>query len=107
MSDSYQMIELLTTIEFDVWLRRLRDRNARLKITARMLRLASGNPGDVKPIGEGLSEVRVNYGPGYRIYYMRRGPVIIILLWGGDKSTQQQDIAKAKLLASEWKDEQR
>ncbi len=100
------MVELVTTIEFDEWLRCLRDRKARLKITARMVRLASGNPGDVKPVGDGLSEIRINYGPGYRVYFMQRGPFVIILLSGGDKSSQQRDISKAKSLASEWKDEQ-
>jgi putative addiction module killer protein len=75
-----------------------------VRIAARIDRLASGNPGDVKPIGGGLSEMRIDYGPGYRVYFMQRGSVVIILLCGGDKDTQQQDIEQAKALAAEWKD---
>jgi putative addiction module killer protein len=75
-----------------------------VRIAARIDRLASGNPGDVKPIGGGLSEMRIDYGPGYRVYFMQRGSVVIILLCGGDKHTQQQDIEQAKALAAEWKD---
>jgi putative addiction module killer protein len=69
----------------------------------RIRRLGLGNPGDVEPIGEGLSEMRIDYGPGYRVYYMQQGSLLIVLLCGGDKRTQRNDIAKAKLLASEWK----
>lgn len=98
------MVELFKTSEFDEWLRGMRDRRALARITARIDRLALGNPGDVKPIGGGLSEMRVDYGPGYRVYFMRRGPIIIVLLCGGDKSSQQRDINKAKTLAAEWKD---
>lgn len=98
------MIELIKTGDFDEWLRALRDRRAVARITARIDRLASGNPGDVKPIGSGLSEMRIDHGPGYRVYFMQRGPIIIVLLCGGDKSSQQRDIEKAKALAAEWKD---
>lgn len=98
------MIELIKTSDFDEWLRALRDRRAVTRITARIDRLASGNPGDVKPIGSGLSEMRIDHGPGYRVYFMRRGPIVIVLLCGGDKATQQRDIEKAKALAAEWKD---
>lgn len=98
------MIEVIKTTEFDAWLRQLRDRRAALRVIARIDRLASGNYGDVKPIGGGLSEMRIDYGPGYRVYFMRRGLLIVILLCGGDKSTQQQDIKQAKALAAEWKD---
>jgi len=69
----------------------------------RIRRLGLGNPGDVEPIGEGLSELRIDYGPGYRVYYMQQGPILVVLLCGGDKRTQQEDIAKAKSLAAEWK----
>lgn len=98
------MIELIKTSKFDAWLRALRDRRAMVRIAARIDRLASGNPGDVKPIGAGLSEMRIDYGPGYRVYFMQRGSVVIILLCGGNKDTQRQDIEQAKALAAEWKD---
>jgi len=67
-------------------------------------RLSLGNPGDVKPVGEGISEMRIDYGPGYRVYYQRRGMLVAILLCGGDKSTQDQDIVQAKAIAAQWKD---
>lgn len=98
------MIELIKTSVFDAWLRSLRDRQAKVRIAARIDRLASGNPGDVKPIGGGLSEMRINHGPGYRVYFMQRGSIVIVLLCGGDKSSQQRDIEQAKALAAEWKD---
>ena len=66
--------------------------------------MSLGNSGDAKPVGAGISEMRIDYGPGYRVYYMRRGPIVIILLCGGDKSSQQQDIETAKALAAEWKE---
>jgi len=84
---------------YEEWIRNLRDFRARIRITSRVRRLAEGNPGDVKPIGEGCSELRINYGPGYRVYYKCTGNEIIILLCGGDKSTQQVDVIKAKELA--------
>lgn len=98
------MIELIKSVAFDRWLRGLRDRRARARIQARLDRLASGNPGDIKALGGGISEMRIDYGPGYRVYYMQRGPVVVILLSGGDKSSQQSDIAKAKEIAAKWKD---
>ena len=98
------MIELIKSSTFDAWFRGLRDRRAFARIAARIDRLASGNPGDVKPIGGGLSEMRIDYGPGYRVYFMQRGAIIIVLLCGGDKATQQRDIEQAKALAAEWKD---
>lgn len=98
------MIELLQSSEFAKWLTDLRDRNARARIQTRIRRLSLGNPGDVKPIGEGISELRIDYGPGYRVYYMQRGPIIIVLLCGGDKSSQSRDIALAKGIAAQWKD---
>ena len=98
------MIELIRTSAFDRWLRALRDRLAVVRIAARIDRLASGNPGDVKPIGGGLSELRIDHGPGYRVYLMRRGAIIIVLLCGGDKASQQRDIEQARALAAQWKD---
>lgn len=98
------MIELIKTAAFDAWMIGLRDRKAMARIHARLDRLAVGNPGDVKPIGAGLSEMRVDYGPGYRVYFMRRGPILIVLLCGGDKSSQARDIEQAKALAAQWKD---
>ena len=70
----------------------------------RIRRLGHGNPGDAQPIGNGLSEMRIDYGPGYRVYYMQQRSVLVVLLCGGDKSTQQNDIKKAKEIAAEWKD---
>ncbi|HET8636662.1 MAG TPA: type II toxin-antitoxin system RelE/ParE family toxin [Acidobacteriaceae bacterium] len=86
---------------FSLWLRGLRDAQARARIAARVRRLAFGNPGDVRPVGEGISELRIHYGPGYRVYYVQRGAVLIVLLCGGDKSTQKKDIEAAKRLAKE------
>ena len=77
----------------------LNDQRARDLIFIRTKRLSGGNPGDVKPVGEGISEMRIDYGPGYRVYYKDAGKEIIILLCGGDKSTQEQDITKAKKIA--------
>ena len=93
------MIEVRRTAEFDQWINDLRDHVARARIMIRIDRLALGNPGDVKPVGEGISELRIAHGPGYRVYFMQRGDVVVILLCGGDKSTQSRDIAKAKILA--------
>jgi len=84
----------------------LRDRHAAARVQARIDRLAFGNPGDVKPVGSGISEMRIDYGPGYRVYFMKRGAVIIVLLCGGDKTTQQADIEEAKELASTWTEEE-
>ena len=81
------------------WFRRLRDRQARRIIDQRIARLAAGNPGDVQPAGEGVSELRIDYGPGYRIYFVHCGAHLIILLAGGDKDSQQQDIIRARHLA--------
>ena len=100
---SYRMIELIRSGTFDTWLSSLRDRRAVARIAARLDRLAAGNPGDVEPVGDGVSELRINYGPGYRVYFIQRGPVLVILLCGGDKSTQSKDIKQAKVLAAEWK----
>jgi len=93
------MIEIRKTDAFAEWLDSVRDIQARARVQARIERLAAGNPGDVEPIGEGVSELRINYGPGYRVYFKQRGRQIIILLAGGDKSTQAKDIKAALLLA--------
>ena len=93
------MIEIRKTEVFALWLDNLRDIRARARIQARMERLAAGNPGDVKPVSEGVSELRIEYGPGYRVYFRKRGHELIILLAGGDKSTQARDIKTALRLA--------
>ena len=93
------MIEVRQTVEFSEWLDRLKDRRAVERIAQRIVRLQSGLFGDAKPIGKGVSELRVDYGPGYRVYFVQRGAVLIVLLCGGDKRTQQRDIAKAQAMA--------
>ena len=95
------MTEVLQTETFSKWLVKLRDLRARAKIQARIDRLESGNAGDVKPVGEGVSEMRIDYGPGYRIYFIRKGTELIILLAGGDKGSQSRDIQRALDLARE------
>jgi putative addiction module killer protein len=84
---------------------RLRDERTRASIVARLERLAYGLAGDVKPVGQGISELRIDYGPGYRVYFQKRGNTIIILLCGGDKGSQARDIQTAKRLAKEWSEE--
>jgi putative addiction module killer protein len=86
---------------FTVWLDSLRDRQARVRIKKRLDRIEMGNLGDFKPVGEGVLELRITYGPGYRVYFAQTGSMIILLLCAGDKSTQDQDILKAKQY---WKD---
>jgi putative addiction module killer protein len=93
------MIEVRKTDVFVQWLDDLRDIQARARVQARIERLVAGNPGDVEPVGEGISELRINYGPGYRVYFKKRGQELIILLAGGDKSTQAKDIKSALRLA--------
>ena len=93
------MIEVRQTEAFMAWLVGLRDRQARARILARIRRLAAGNPGDVKPVGSGVSEMRISYGPGYRLYFVSRGNTVVILLCGGDKRSQDRDIAQAIELA--------
>ncbi|WP_376711299.1 type II toxin-antitoxin system RelE/ParE family toxin [Pseudochrobactrum lubricantis] len=99
------MIELRQTATFAKWESRLRDKRARTIIAARLMRLAEGLPGDVEPIGEGVSELRIHYGPGYRVYFQKRGNILIVLLCGGDKGSQERDIATAKKLAKEWSEQ--
>lgn len=98
------MKEIIKTSDFDGWLRNLKDRRARARILARIDRLSMGNAGDVKPVGSGVSEMRIDYGPGYRIYFASRGKVLVLLLCGGDKSSQKYDIEKAIRLVKEWQE---
>jgi putative addiction module killer protein len=107
VSYSRHLIEILSTEQFDKWLKKLKDRAGRLRILERIDRLAHGNPGDVKPVGQGVAELRLTYGPGYRVYYLQDGDTVILLLVGGDKSTQQRDISKAHELADEWHADQK
>lgn len=93
------IFEIRQTETYAKWERSLRDSIARASIAARVMRLAHGNPGDVKPIGNGVNELRIHYGPGYRVYFQQRGTMIILLLCGGDKGSQAKDIARAKALA--------
>ena len=93
------MIEIRETAAFARWFSRLRDRRAKQIIDARIARLAAGNPGDVRPVGAGVSELRISYEPGYRVYYVPQGQNLIILLAGGDKDRQNSDIALARRLA--------
>ncbi len=97
-------LELEQTETFRLWEQKLRDRRARTLIAARLLRLAEGLLGDVGPIGDGVSELRIHHGPGYRVYFLRRGDSRVVLLCGGEKASQSRDIAKAKRLAEKWKD---
>lgn len=93
------MIEIRQTDVFAQWFDELRDKQARTRIVVRIRRLSLGNPGDVRPVGEGVSELRIDYGPGYRVYFVKRGEQLIVLLAGGDKSSQSRDIRKAIDLA--------
>ncbi len=93
------MIEIRQTETYAEWFAELRDRQARARIDVRIRRLSLGNPGDVRPVGEGVSELRIDYGPGYRVYFVQRGSTLVILLAGGDKRTQNRDIQTALDLA--------
>lgn len=95
------MIEIRTTVEFDKWIGKLKDRKARGVILARINRLYEGLEGDIKPVGKGVSELRVHFGPGYRLYLTQHGDVLIIVLCAGQKKTQQRDIARAQALAKD------
>jgi putative addiction module killer protein len=99
------MIEFKQTETFRKWRTRLKDERIRALIASRLDRLAFGHAGDVKPVGQGISELRIDYGPGYRIYFQKQGNTIVILLCGGDKSKQAKDIRTAKRLAAEWSEE--
>lgn len=98
------MIQIQQTEAYAKWFLGLRDRVARARIDVRIRRLSLGNAGDAKPVGDGVSELRVDHGPGYRIYFTQRGEVVIVLLAGGDKSTQDKDIRNAKALAKDLKE---
>jgi putative addiction module killer protein len=91
------------TEAYEAWYAKLRDQNAKARIDARIRRLELGNPGTVAPVGEGVSELKIDYGPGYRVYFVQKGKTIVVLLCGGDKSTQKKDIEKAHELAKDLK----
>ena len=88
------MVEIRQTEVYARWFRRLRDRGARVRIDSRIRRLSLGNAGDVRPVGEGVSEIRIDYGPGYRVYFVQRGEVLAVLLAGGDKDSQERDVLR-------------
>jgi putative addiction module killer protein len=96
-----QVIDVRETETFSEWLSGLRDVRAKAEVARRVRRLALGNPGDVKPVGGGVSELRIHFGPGYRVYYVQRGDLLIVLLCGGDKGSQAKDVALALTLAKE------
>ncbi|OGQ09468.1 MAG: addiction module antitoxin RelB [Deltaproteobacteria bacterium RBG_16_71_12] len=93
------MFEIRQSAEFAAWLDDLRDLRGRARVQSRIERLAAGNPGDVKPVGHGVSELRIDYGPGYRVYFVRKGRTVVVLLAGGNKGTQAADIKTALRLA--------
>lgn len=99
------MTPTIETETFRLWLKGLRDREAVARILTRIMRLRLGNPGDVAPVGDGVSELRLMFGPGYRVYYAAKGDALILLLVGGDKSSQAHDIKTAKQLWKAWKEE--
>lgn len=103
MNYSSHVVEVVRSATFDRWLRKLKDRRAAARVLVRIDRLAGGNPGDVQPVGHGVSELRINYGPGYRVYFVREGDRLILLLTGGDKSTQDADISAAHEIADAWR----
>jgi putative addiction module killer protein len=92
-------VQIRRTKEFATWLSDLRDRQGRAKILARIDRLEEGNPGKTRSVGAGVVEMKIDFGPGYRVYFVQRGDVVVVLLCGGDKSTQDNDIKRAKALA--------
>ena len=104
MNYDLPMIEIKQTQTYLKWQSKLRDTRAKALIAARIFRLANGLPGDVKSVGKGVSELRIHHGPGYRVYFTQRGNALIILLCGGDKSSQQDDIATAYRLVAEWEE---
>ena len=104
MDYSFKVIEIVQSDTFSQWLGRLKDRQARARIQMRLDRMALGNPGDVKAVREGISEIRVDCGPGYRVYFIQRGQQRIVLLAGGDKRSQEADIERAIRIARDWRD---
>lgn len=99
------MVEILRSATFDRWLGKLKDRQAVARILARIDRLALGNPGEVRSVGGGVTELKIDYGPGYRVYYSQRAQQFVLLLCGGDKSTQNNDISTAQRIADEWRND--
>ncbi|WP_136064803.1 type II toxin-antitoxin system RelE/ParE family toxin [Modicisalibacter radicis] len=97
------MLDIKQTSTYRKWERKLKDSRAKAMIAARIFRLANGLPGDVKPVGRGVSELRIHHGPGYRVYFQQQGNELVLLLCGGDKRTQQHDIETAQRLAAEWR----
>jgi putative addiction module killer protein len=98
------MVEVRQTAAYARWFKALRDLQAKARIDARIRRLSLGNPGDVKPVGEGVSEMRIDHGPGYRVYFTKVGSAVVILLCGGDKGSQARDIEAARTMARELKE---
>ena len=97
------MLEIIQSETFRRWLSGLRDRQAVARINARIRRLSAGNAGDAKPVRDGISELRIDHGPGYRVYFIRRGASVVVLLAGGDKRIQTADITRAIAIAKEWR----
>lgn len=100
------MVEVVKSATFDRWVRKLKDRRAAARVLVRIDRLAAGNPGDVRPVGGGISELRIDHGPGYRVYYLQDGPRLILLLCGGDKSSQDRDTEQAHRIAEKWRNDE-
>ena len=98
------MFEIIQSATFANWLSSLKDTQARMRIYARLDRIAMGNFGDAQPVGGGLTELRIHYGPGYRLYCMQREMRVVVILCGGDKSSQSRDIEQAKTIAKDWRD---
>ena len=92
-------MEIEQTTEYKNWFKKIRDQKAKARIAIRIKRLSAGNPGQVDKVGEGISEIKINFGPGYRVYYKKTGASVLLLLIGGDKKTQDSDIKKAKIIA--------
>ncbi|MEQ1704475.1 MAG: type II toxin-antitoxin system RelE/ParE family toxin [Rickettsiales bacterium] len=97
------MISIIKTDNFQKWLNNVRDRQAIYRITTRLQRVEDGNWGDIKPVGDGVSEMRIDHGGGYRLYFLQCGNTVVVMLGGGDKSSQSRDIKKAKELAKDWR----
>jgi len=97
------MFEIIQSTTFALWMKGLRDRRAVARINARLRRVSLGNFGDAKPVGGGISELRIPHGPGYRVYFFREGQAVIVSLCGGDKGTQRRDIARAEALMGDWR----
>jgi len=95
------VIKIKQTEAYEEWFDSLSDSRAKARIDVRIRRLSLGNPGETRPVGEGVMELKIDYGPGYRVYYVSKGKTFVILLAGGDKKTQNKDIARAKILAKE------